>query len=122
MASGFETKIHSLGFGGVILEALRKNGVDFPEEKVFANRFDRPASSKKDVPLVLNPEKKQVVIGDSPVDFELEYPKDALKVGFLSKGKETGMYAATDFSYLENAGDFFHVYHVFRKYFQNGRA
>ena len=117
MSSGFETKIHSLGFRDVILAALRKNGIDFPKEKIFANRFEFPASSKSDIPVTLNPEKKQVVIGDSPVDFELDFPKDALKVGFLSAGKETGMYAATDFSYLENAGDFFHVYHVFRKYF-----
>ena len=117
MASGFETKIHSLGFKEVILAALRKNGVDFPEDKVFANRFDRPASSKSDVSVELNPKKKQVVIGDNPVDFDLEYPKDSLKIGFLANGRETGMYAATDFSYLPVAGDFFHLYHLFRKYF-----
>lgn len=74
MASGFETKIHSLGFKEVILAALKANGVDFPEDKVFANGFERPVSTKAEVPVGLNPKKKQVVIGDNPVDFDVECP------------------------------------------------
>lgn len=116
-ASGFEVKIRSLGFKDVILAVLGRGGLEFPEDRVFANSFDSPVFEKSEIPIVLNPQKRQIVIGDQSADFQLPFPGENLKIGFANDSKRLRMNADADFRYLPEAGDFFHLYHLFRTRF-----
>ncbi len=116
LGNGYEAKIHSLGFSEIITEALKIQGMEIPESVIFGNSPDRLVQSKKSVPLLINKGKRQVIIGDNPVDFDIETPNETLKIGFSSRKRGMEFNSITDFYHLESAGDFLHLYYLFREY------
>jgi hypothetical protein len=68
----------------VISQVLIHNGIIFPIENIFANSFESPVFSKTHIPLVLNGEKKQIILGDNAIDFQLSTLQESLKIGFLT--------------------------------------
>ena len=121
MGNGYEAKIHSLGFREIIAGAMKAQDMEMPEGAIYGNSPDRPVQSKKAVPITVNPTKRQVIVGDNPVDFEIDTPNETLKIGFASRKRGIEFNNVTDFFHLESAGDFLHLYYLFREYMKSPR-
>lgn len=117
-SSGFTVKIHSMGFSEVIHRALALQGLDFPRASIFGNDLSAPKTAKSSIPIDLDEAKNHVIIGDSPADFAFDTPNDSVRIGFASKKSGIWINEATDFYHLENAGDYIHLYHLFRRFYE----